>query len=142
MIRRPPRSTRTYTCFPNTTLFRSVVGPQLQPDDAVDHLAGRRQHDDADPLLGAQEARQRQAVLARHADVEQNQIDVVHLDRAAQFLAAAGGGDAVAGQLEVFLDRLAAPRLVVDPADMLLLALHPHTPLPCPPPSPPAPAPS
>src|SRR3546814_20159849 len=26
MIRRPPRSTRTYTLFPNTTLFRSQVG--------------------------------------------------------------------------------------------------------------------
>src|SRR3546814_5793466 len=27
MIRRPPRSTRTDTLFPYTTLFRSVVGP-------------------------------------------------------------------------------------------------------------------
>src|SRR3546814_11779116 len=27
MIRRPPRSTRTYTLFPYTTLFRSVVNP-------------------------------------------------------------------------------------------------------------------
>src|SRR3546814_4169713 len=26
MIRRPPRSTRTYTLFPYTTLFRSTVG--------------------------------------------------------------------------------------------------------------------
>src|SRR3546814_5512786 len=26
MIRRPPRSTRTYTLFPYTTLFRSVLG--------------------------------------------------------------------------------------------------------------------
>src|SRR3546814_2453894 len=27
MIRRPPRSTRTYALFPYTTLFRSSVGP-------------------------------------------------------------------------------------------------------------------
>src|SRR3546814_4784429 len=27
MIRRPPRSTRTYTLFPYTTLFRSAVPP-------------------------------------------------------------------------------------------------------------------
>src|SRR3546814_3903190 len=27
MIRRPPRSTRTYTLFPYTTLFRSVLSP-------------------------------------------------------------------------------------------------------------------
>src|SRR3546814_6749177 len=26
MIRRPPRSTRTYTLFPDTTLFRSLTG--------------------------------------------------------------------------------------------------------------------
>src|SRR3546814_19706882 len=29
MIRRPPRSTRTDTLFPYTTLFRSVVGPTM-----------------------------------------------------------------------------------------------------------------
>src|SRR3546814_5495220 len=34
MIRRPPRSTRTDTLFPYTTLFRSVVG-----DDELQHLA-------------------------------------------------------------------------------------------------------
>src|SRR3546814_1491990 len=31
MIRRPPRSTRTYTLFPYTTLFRSVVRPVVVP---------------------------------------------------------------------------------------------------------------
>src|SRR3546814_13702697 len=35
MIRRPPRSTRTYTLFPYTTLFRS-----FQPDDRVGGLRG------------------------------------------------------------------------------------------------------
>src|SRR3546814_2853880 len=37
MIRRPPRSTRTDTLFPYTTLFRSAVdriGGRLQPRDA------------------------------------------------------------------------------------------------------------
>src|SRR3546814_2469665 len=38
MIRRPPRSTRTDTLFPYTTLFRSHV-------DALLHLPGRRVHD-------------------------------------------------------------------------------------------------
>src|SRR3546814_5706324 len=32
MIRRPPRSTRTDTLFPYTTLFRSVVLPRLETD--------------------------------------------------------------------------------------------------------------
>src|SRR3546814_14852709 len=35
MIRRPPRSTRTDTLFPYTTLFRSPVSPQGQADDSL-----------------------------------------------------------------------------------------------------------
>src|SRR3546814_16300038 len=38
MRRRPPRSTRTYTLFPYTTLFRSWRVLDLQPRD------GQRQH--------------------------------------------------------------------------------------------------
>src|SRR3546814_8505159 len=49
MIRRPPRSTRTYTLFPYTTLFRSVVGgEEHQPrhgDHAGQHGADRDDHD-------------------------------------------------------------------------------------------------
>src|SRR3546814_5972448 len=30
MLRRPPRSTRTYTLFPSTTLFRSEVMPSMR----------------------------------------------------------------------------------------------------------------
>src|SRR3546814_2577552 len=43
MIRRPPRSTRTDTLFPYTTLFRSVVAPDMVHRSAlVDReLAGR-----------------------------------------------------------------------------------------------------
>src|SRR3546814_2629687 len=33
MIRRPPRSTRTYTLFPYTTLFRSPLPPPLTKGD-------------------------------------------------------------------------------------------------------------
>src|SRR3546814_9587127 len=43
MIRRPPRSTRTYTLFPYTTLFRSrsgrvVDGRRSRSDRAAQHL--------------------------------------------------------------------------------------------------------
>src|SRR3546814_4750579 len=48
MIRRPPRSTRTDTLFPDTTLFRSVV---LAPDD--EDVGHRRV---GDPHLGALQA--------------------------------------------------------------------------------------
>src|SRR3546814_10068420 len=40
MIRRPPRSTRTDTLFPSTTLFRSVADKH----DFRARLFGRRQH--------------------------------------------------------------------------------------------------
>src|SRR3546814_15159621 len=52
MIRRPPRSTRTVTLFPYTTLFRSVADDGLFVADAVyhAHLAVHRLPDA--PLLG------------------------------------------------------------------------------------------
>src|SRR3546814_4797179 len=41
MIRRPPRSTRTDTLFPYTTLFRSFVAVLRQDDRSKGYLAGR-----------------------------------------------------------------------------------------------------
>src|SRR3546814_14477481 len=38
MIRRPPRSTRTYTLFPYTTLFRSGVFRELKRLEAGDRF--------------------------------------------------------------------------------------------------------
>src|SRR3546814_11445701 len=43
MLRRPPRSTRTDTLFPYTTLFRSVVGKAL-PFGCVLHRLGQQEH--------------------------------------------------------------------------------------------------
>src|SRR3546814_13179914 len=60
MIRRPPRSTRTDTLFPYTTLFRSIVG-QLQRrlaaelhDDTLQNAAALLLARNADNVLGAQ----------------------------------------------------------------------------------------
>src|SRR3546814_3548462 len=62
MIRRPPRSTRPYTLFPYTTLFRSVLAEveravlALVDDDVVGARAGafasrcRRREDDVGEL--------------------------------------------------------------------------------------------
>src|SRR3546814_1488986 len=53
MIRRPPRSTRTDTLFPYTTLFRSVLVPVVEgveseqhglADELAQHLVGRAHH--------------------------------------------------------------------------------------------------
>src|SRR3546814_5731368 len=42
MIRRPPRSTRTDTLFPYTTLFRSERGQEVEPEgDVVPRTSGR-----------------------------------------------------------------------------------------------------
>src|SRR3546814_20924945 len=42
MIRRPPRSTRTYTLFPYTTLFRSAAAPRPLQPAVVGLLVGER----------------------------------------------------------------------------------------------------
>src|SRR3546814_18215256 len=60
MIRRPPRSTRTDTLFPYTTLFRAVMRGAGGEDD---HRAGRQRHqqDDArrQPAKRGKQARER-----------------------------------------------------------------------------------
>src|SRR3546814_13329334 len=44
MIRRPPRSTRTDTLFPYTTLFRSSRGPQPPASNPVEALFASLRH--------------------------------------------------------------------------------------------------
>src|SRR3546814_19467493 len=39
IILRPPRSTRPYTRFPSTTLFRAATGLQAKPGKALEHDA-------------------------------------------------------------------------------------------------------
>src|SRR3546814_13037994 len=87
MIRRPPRSKRTDTLFPYTTLFRShhaalVRGDQPvlrqlehqghQPDDAEGHVQPVRADE-------GEEARQEGAALRPRADLDQ-MVEFVKLD--------------------------------------------------------------
>src|SRR3546814_16855336 len=76
MIRRPPRSTRTDTLFPYTTLFRSVVPGELVDDAHADAVLGLRAAievgDEQRVLLGdlGQEIRlQRREMRRRHRGV-------------------------------------------------------------------------
>src|SRR3546814_12050869 len=52
MIRRPPRSTRTDTLFPYTTLFRSGVGFGDAVHDVVDGVVARADVAEAEQHLG------------------------------------------------------------------------------------------
>src|SRR3546814_6694673 len=76
MIRRPPRSTRTDTLFPYTTLFRSdrvesparrALGQEVAlTDEAIGYLARGRRY----PTMRDQEARDPTARLARSVRVD------------------------------------------------------------------------
>src|SRR3546814_15510737 len=82
MIRRPPRSTRTDTLFPYTTLFRSCRAKSAPLKQAVDHrgveavVLGRR------PSFGVQDVRY--ALRRRHVGSEMGNpgesfVDVLQL---------------------------------------------------------------
>src|SRR3546814_3979294 len=74
MIRRPPRSTRTDTLFPYTTLFRSLARPAVRqaadaharicrdrpPHPEARGAAGVRGRDVSDPVQGTRRHRPRQ----------------------------------------------------------------------------------
>src|SRR3546814_15189482 len=76
MIRRPPRSTRTDTLFPYTTLFRSEsaghelclsfhLGPAAHPPDAQPpgHRRKRRQHRRATPKRSEEHTSELQSLM-------------------------------------------------------------------------------
>src|SRR3546814_15402269 len=86
MIRRPPRSTRTDTLFPYTTLFRSEVERELEVGSVavigVRHVAqaGARceLHEQANPVLGLGrgQAPERQLMAAAPG---QDQVELVEM---------------------------------------------------------------
>src|SRR3546814_13863568 len=68
MIQRPPRSTRTDTLFPYTTLFRSTADLRNRPDDGDDPHGRRRLDETPDvSLLHAGGKAQRHANPRRQA---------------------------------------------------------------------------
>src|SRR3546814_8857632 len=85
MIRRPPRSTRTYTLFPYTTLFRSYLLDL--PQRAVPHPSPALVFQEHDAVAGREVPR---AALGRHAHVRpqlagvaqpiaRGQVQIAHL---------------------------------------------------------------
>src|SRR3546814_18978966 len=95
MIRRPPRSTRTDTLFPYTTLFRSLheigetdagaAGLQTETGEAVEHDAGER---------------------GEIADAEGEKTDIEDLlDQAVHAVFVATPGPSQTGQLDVVVNQ-------------------------------------
>src|SRR3546814_6978352 len=96
MVRRPPRSTRTDTLFPYTTLFRSVVRQQWQKD---------RHEDDDDLRPFERPAEQENNKLGEQQELQRCEIEA---------------GDEVIDDLlaaEVGEHRGEGPRAYEEPAD-------------------------
>src|SRR3546814_15975527 len=81
MFRRPPRSTRTDTLFPYTTLFRSLARRLDENDKALDNLTATRRLAEADAAAAHAHIeaelsahRQRRDEAERSADVLQAQF--------------------------------------------------------------------
>src|SRR3546814_11591523 len=75
MIRRPPRSTRTDTLLPYTTLFRSLLHPLGIDEQLVDHAGKPPEREiERDRRVGADEAFDRR--MADVAPVPQR--DILH----------------------------------------------------------------
>src|SRR3546814_12914945 len=110
MIRRPPRSTRTDTLFPYTTLFRSDPAFIQDSADVVRMNPRHRKTDDTGAVFGAEQsdavlARQR---LAQRADqrtfmrvdrIDAQRLDIIDRRREADRLDDRGGSRFEAGEI-------------------------------------------
>jgi hypothetical protein len=83
-----------------------VVGAGFEPDDSIDCGIDRCCEDDAGGAPRVQPSRKRQAVFARHVDVENGEIDRFEFHHGAEF----GGGrrrqDAIAVRRKEFGEQL------------------------------------
>jgi hypothetical protein len=91
-----------------------VVRADLEPDDAIDDVARRRDHDDADVVTLAQVARERQSVFSGKADIQQDQVGQRALDFRAHRVAAVRRAHVVAVSAQVLPEQRAHARVVVD----------------------------
>ena len=94
-----------------------VVRPYLQPDDAVHHLAGGRDHDDAELIVLAQVARQRQPVFPGQVEVEQHDVGNTARQRSPHLHARARLRDFEAMRRQILDDHVADRGVVVHDED-------------------------
>src|SRR3546814_12311325 len=125
MIRRPPRSTRTDTLFPYTTLFRSLPGPRARDDPPCARREGARVRTAALLRPARREFRLVAALLRTASGDERALPDHLHADgdgRDRFRLCADPHGCAVAARTLYRVDRLRH-----GPALPALPAPTPHT---------------
>ena len=91
-----------------------VVGAELEPDHPVGLLGHRGQHDDRQVALRAQLPAQGEAVLARHHDVEHDQVDPAGLEHAPRRRGTVGDADPVVVPGQIVGQRVADLAMIVD----------------------------
>jgi len=71
-------------------LCHIVVGAELEADNAVGLAVAGGEEDERDGVAAAQFAAQREAIIARHHDVEDDDVETTGLQRLEHLLAVAG----------------------------------------------------
>ena len=101
-----------------------VIGPDLEPRDAVDRVAPPGDENNADVRAGAKFAGQAQSVLAGKLDVDHQQVRGVSGNDVAHPVTIFGLTDAVALRLEIGRELGARHGIVLDDDDMGGRCLH------------------
>ena len=100
-------------------LGQVVVGTELEPEQLVELVVARREHDDRDRRVAAQLAGDVEAVEPGQAEVEDDQVGPALADGRQRGRAVAGGEDGEARVLEVVAGERGDLRFVVDDEDGL-----------------------
>ena len=101
-----------------------IVGADFKADDAVKFLTAGGEQDHRDVVGLTDMTTERQAVLARHHDVEDDEVDAVFLDRLAGGLGAVDGSGAPPVFAQELRQGFAYFAMVVDDQDMRILQHH------------------
>jgi hypothetical protein len=100
-------------------LGQVVVGPHLQAHHAIHFVGARRQHQDRDVHLLAQNAAHLKAVQAREHHIEHDEVGLLATGDGEGGMAVGGGHDRVSLTVEVIGERLDQRRLIFDHQNLL-----------------------
>jgi hypothetical protein len=100
-------------------LRQVVVRPELQPEQLVELVVPRGQHDDGDVRIPPDPPRDVEPVEARQAQVEDHEVGLVAMDRIDRRRTVVGGEDRETRVLEVVAGEGDDLRLIVDDQDRL-----------------------